>query len=103
MLSACVQLQPDDALAHNNLGNAWKDQGKLDEAVACYQRALLLKPDYAAAHNNLGNVFKDQRKLDEAVACYRRALQLQPDDALAHNNLETPGRTRGSSTKPWRY
>ena len=32
-----------------------KDQGKLDEAVACYRRALELKPDFAEAHNNLGN------------------------------------------------
>ena len=30
-----------------------KDQGKLDEAVACYRRALELKPDYAVAHSNL--------------------------------------------------
>ncbi len=37
-----------------------KDQGKLDEAVACYRRALELKPDYAEAHYNLGIVFKDQ-------------------------------------------
>ena len=56
-----------------------KDQGKLDEAVACYRRALELKPDYAEAHNNLGNALKDQGKLDEAVACYRRALELKPD------------------------
>ena len=30
-----------------------KDQGKLDEALACYRRALELKPDYAEAHSNL--------------------------------------------------
>ena len=64
-----------------------KDQGKLDEAIACYRRALELKPDYAEAHNNLGNALKDQGKLDEAVACYRRALELKPDYAEAHNNL----------------
>jgi protein O-GlcNAc transferase len=64
-----------------------KDQGKLDEAVACYRRALELKPDYAEAHNNLGNAFNDQGKLDEAVACYRRALELKPDFAEAHYNL----------------
>ena len=56
-----------------------RSQGKLDEAVACYRRALELKPDYAEAHNNLGVVFKDQGKLDEAVACCRRALELKPD------------------------
>jgi protein O-GlcNAc transferase len=51
-----LELKPDYAEAHNNLGNALNDQGKLDEAVACYRRALELKPDYAEAHNNLGNV-----------------------------------------------
>ena len=61
---------------------AFKDQGKLDEAVACYRRALELKPDFAEAHNNLGNALKDQGKLDEAVACYRRALELKPDYAV---------------------
>ena len=73
--------------AHNNLGNALKEQGKLDEAVACYRRALELKPDFAEAHNNLGIALKDQGKLDEAVACYRRALELKPDFAEAHDNL----------------
>ena len=51
-------MKPDYAEAHNNLGNAFKEQGKLDEAVACYRRALELKPDYAEAHNNLGNALR---------------------------------------------
>ena len=29
------------------MGNALKDQGKLEEAVAAYNKALSLKPDYA--------------------------------------------------------
>ena len=64
-----------------------KDQGKLDEAIVCYRRALELKPDYAEAHNNLGAPCEEQGKLDDAVACYRRALELKPDYAEAHNNL----------------
>ena len=39
--------RPNWAEAHYNLGNAWKDLGRLDETVECYQRALQLKPDYA--------------------------------------------------------
>jgi tetratricopeptide (TPR) repeat protein len=49
------------AEAHNNLGAAFKDQGKLDEAIACYRRALELKPDFAEAHNNLGNALERTR------------------------------------------
>ena len=81
LLPSGLELKPDYAEAHNNLGNALKDQGKLDEAMACYRRALELKPDYAEAHNNLGNDLGTQGKLDEAVACYRRALELKPDYA----------------------
>ena len=34
-----LELKPDYAEAHHNLGLALKDHGKLDEAVACYRRA----------------------------------------------------------------
>ena len=51
--------QPDLAEIHNNLGNDLQAQGKLDEAVACFRRALELKPDFSSAHNNLGNIELD--------------------------------------------
>jgi predicted O-linked N-acetylglucosamine transferase (SPINDLY family) len=74
-------IKPDYAEAYNNLGNSLRDQGKLDEAIACYRQALLIKPDYAEAYNNLGNSLRDQGKLDEAIACYRQALSIQSDSA----------------------
>ena len=69
--------------------------GSLDEAIACYRRALELRPDFAAGHNNLGNALKNQGKLDEAIACYRRALELKPDYAEAHNNLGNAFKNQG--------
>ena len=33
-----LRLQPSYAEAYNNLANLLKEQGKLDEAVACYRR-----------------------------------------------------------------
>jgi Flp pilus assembly protein TadD len=47
-----LAVKPNWAEAYNNLGNALKDQERLDEAVACYRRALELKPDFAEAHHN---------------------------------------------------
>ena len=64
-----MELQPDFTAAHGNLGNAFKDQGKLDEAVACWRRALALKPDFAQANNNLGIALLDLGKPGEAAAC----------------------------------
>jgi tetratricopeptide (TPR) repeat protein len=78
---------PGSWMAHNNLGNVLRDQGRVVEAIEHYQKALDLQPDYAMAHNNLGNALLDQGKVVEAVAHFRKALDIQPAYAEAHNNL----------------
>ncbi|MDA9813374.1 tetratricopeptide repeat protein, partial [Planktomarina temperata] len=64
-----------------------KDQGKLDEAIEAYKKALAIKPDYADAYNNMGNALKDQGKLEEAIEAYNKALAIKPDYAEAYNNM----------------
>ena len=82
-----LQINPDYAEAHNNLGNALLQKGNVDEAIAHYQKALQIKPDYAEAHDNLGNALLQKGNVDEAIAHYQKALQIKPDYAEAHNNL----------------
>ena len=43
-LRRAIALKGNEAFFHNNLGIALKVQGKLDEAVACYRRALEGEP-----------------------------------------------------------
>ena len=92
-----LALRPRSVAVLNNLGNALSEQGKLDEAIACYRRAIELDPKFALAHNNLGVALQDQGKLDEAIACYRKAIELDPKCAPAHSNLgdalEATGKT----------
>ena len=75
------------AQAHNNLGNALKNQGKLAEAALCYREALRCEPRSSFAYFNLGIVLKDQGQLADAALCFRQALANNPYDADAHNNL----------------
>ena len=83
-----VQLDPQDAGAHNNLGVLLQHaQGRLKEAEESCRQAITLKPDYAEAHYNLGNTLKKQGRLDEAEASYTQAITLKPDYAEAHYNL----------------
>jgi len=84
-----VQLMPQDAEAHYNLGNTLLEFGRLGEAEAGYKQAIALKPDYAEAHNNLGNTLKMLEKLEEAELSYKQTIALKPDYAEAHNNLGT--------------
>ncbi len=56
------------------MGNALKEQGKLDEAIEAYKKALAIKPDYAEAYNNMGNSLKEQGKAGRSD----RGLQKSP-------------------------
>jgi len=71
----------------NIFGVTLQAQGKLDEAIAAYQRAITLKPDHVDAYNNMANVLQAQGKLDEAIAAYRYAITLKPDHAAAEAQL----------------
>ena len=46
---------PNCWVGHNNLGNVLLQKGRVDEAMAQFQKALEINPNYAEAHNNLGN------------------------------------------------
>jgi tetratricopeptide (TPR) repeat protein/2-polyprenyl-3-methyl-5-hydroxy-6-metoxy-1,4-benzoquinol methylase len=72
---------------HCNLGLLFKQEGRLDEAVASLRRALQLQPDLVEVHYNLGLTLLEQGRLDEATTTLRRALALQPDAAELHRCL----------------
>jgi serine/threonine-protein kinase len=84
---AAVAVRPNTPIAHTDLGDALRIQGKLDEAIAEHRAAVRLKPDSAAAHYFLGNALGTRGRLGEAIAEYREALRLKPDFPDAHHGL----------------
>ncbi|MBT4996426.1 MAG: tetratricopeptide repeat protein, partial [Hellea sp.] len=58
-----------------------QDQGKLEEAIEVYEKALAIKPDYADAHINIGVIFQNQGNCNAAITNYAKALSLEPSNA----------------------
>ena len=67
---------PPDAVAP--LATELKELGRLEEAVASYQRVVALSPTDADALGNLAVCRQRQRRLPEAEAESRRAVDLNP-------------------------
>jgi tetratricopeptide (TPR) repeat protein len=82
-----VQLAPQDAEAHNNLGKTLRELGSLEEAEGSYRQAIALKSDYAEAHSNLGITLQALGRLEEAEVSYSQAIALKSGYAKAHRNL----------------
>jgi tetratricopeptide (TPR) repeat protein len=79
-----AQVVPENYMAITMLGSLSAKDGKLDEAMAQYHRALQLKPGFAEAHFFLGNALENQGKLDEAIVEYRQALWFKPLMGTTH-------------------
>lgn len=82
-----LQLDPNYAAAHINLGTLYYTQSDYDLAEEHYRKAIECDPRYALAYFDLGNVLDETQRLDEAIAAYKVALQLAPTYADAHYNL----------------
>jgi len=62
------------AITENNLGTALQEDGRLEEAVQRYRRALALDPGYTPALNNLGTALRAAGRVEEAVSVYEQAV-----------------------------
>ncbi len=90
--SDVVQKSPNKARGYNNLGVAYVNQNRLDQAVQTFKTALTLftlKSDLAQTNNNLGNAYKHAGRTREAMHEFERALQIKPDYQSARQALES--------------
>ncbi|HEY7154252.1 MAG TPA: tetratricopeptide repeat protein [Gemmataceae bacterium] len=84
--TAAVSIRPNASAALTNLGIALEKQGKPQEAIAAYRRAIAVEKN-AFAYNNLADALRQQGELDEAEAAFRKTIELEPKFAEAYNNL----------------
>jgi tetratricopeptide (TPR) repeat protein len=77
-LAQALRITPD-ARAYNNMGAALAEQGKYEEAIAQYKKALALKADFADAHMNLAVALANTGKAQEALDHIQRALEFNYD------------------------
>ena len=77
-----LEMDPELAEAHNNLGLVYMAQGRLSEAAAQFRKALenlsYPTPEYAAF--NLGNAEYRLGNFVEAVEAYKRSLAILPNN-----------------------
>ncbi|RVU45196.1 tetratricopeptide repeat protein [Rubrivivax rivuli] len=87
LLRKAVALYPQEAMFHNNLGNALLQEGLQDEAEAAYARALEIDPKRYDALNNRALILSRRGDLKGAEAAFVALLALAPGFTEARQNL----------------
>ncbi|HWW74949.1 MAG TPA: FG-GAP-like repeat-containing protein, partial [Pyrinomonadaceae bacterium] len=86
---AAAAAQPNAPQPAYMLGLIARQQNRIDDAVAAFQRVLKLDPRDVGANVQVGQLYLQQRKFPEAVAALRTALEEEPYNGTALYNLGT--------------
>lgn len=92
-----IAKNPDSWLALGNLGTYLMHQGRLDEAMDQFQKALQINPRDVNSLVSVGNTWFRKGNYDEAAVYYRRALEVNPNSPEAHANLAVILANRGQT------
>ena len=89
-----IRINPKDAVAYFNRGNAYHSLNKKKRAIEDYDQAIRLNPEYADAYHNRGTTYYDLGQYNRAIEDYDQTIRLNPGDTVAYNN-------RGNAYKLW--
>jgi tetratricopeptide (TPR) repeat protein len=74
-------------ITFGNLGTALARQGRFEEALYFYRKAIGIIPGLDDAHYAAGKIAREMGRVDEAVEHLRRALELRPDHVVGYNEF----------------
>ncbi len=86
-LRKSVELNKNNVDAVIKLGQVQAANGKVDQAIATYQRSLQLNPREVKFHILLGELYESREDWTDAAEAYRRALVIKPENPVASGNL----------------
>jgi len=87
--SHTVQATKNNYLAHNNLGNALYDEGKIKDSIYHYNEAIRINPHYDKVYYSRGNAYHHLGQYQLAIDDYKEAIHINPDYAKAYYNRGT--------------
>ncbi len=82
-----IELDPQNAIAHNYVGVVYNSLGNYEEAKNFCQKAIDLDSYLSSAYDNLGYALNKLGKYDEAIESHKKANALDPNDSNPYYNL----------------
>jgi Tfp pilus assembly protein PilF len=87
LFTHALAVTEDNALAHLNLGVAYQDENRPQDALVQYHEVLRLDPGRREAWNNLARILDDAGRPADALEYARTAMKLDPRSAPGHITL----------------
>lgn len=103
LYSHILRFSPDVARVHNNLGMAYADRGKFEDAIREYKETLRLMPNLPQPYHNLGQIHKQMGQITEAIKYYELALKIDERFFYSAYELSRIWAERGNAELALKY
>jgi protein O-mannosyl-transferase len=94
-----LQVTDGNALAHINLGIAYLNRGRIEDARRELAKAIEIHPGAAEAHAGLAAVHSAEGRAEDALESYRAALRLDPGSSSTHREMASLLLARGDTSQ----
>lgn len=86
-----------------NEADRLKEEGKLDEAIAKLQEALVLDERFALAHSALAVLYGKMGQHEDAIRHAQKVCELEPEDAFSFTALSVTYQRAFAGTHEQQY
>ena len=94
-----VKTYPECSLGWTNKGLAMFDEGRYEEAIVDYEKAIEYNSLGVFAYNNMGLAYSAKGDQEKAISLYSKAIEMRPDLSQAYYNRADAYSKTGDSEK----
>lgn len=76
-----------EAIQNYNQGIEAYNQGRVNDALGKFTRAVQIDPGYGDAYYNMGSIYYQLKRFPEAADMFQKSVNLSPSDSSAKYNL----------------
>lgn len=82
-----LSINPNNARAHNSIGNVYYDKGQYEKAIEEYKKGIACNPTLSYPYYNLGLAYYRLKQYEKAIEAYKEAIEIDPKDSDPYNGL----------------
>ncbi len=82
-----ININPNFAPAHHNLGIVYYKEGKFDKAIEEFKKAIENDKSYAKAYDSLALLYFELDEFDNAIEYFQMLTRLEPDNPKTNFDL----------------
>jgi tetratricopeptide (TPR) repeat protein len=79
-----IEKAPEGYFPYLNRGELFFKSGRLDEALADFDKTIAVIPSFYTLYNRLGVAYGENDDFDKAIECFNKSLAINPNDDAAY-------------------